>query len=198
MLWPIADGDNIIGTTSAAAGETAEMGWSGLSYSKTYNWYVTASDGTYTTKSPTWKFTTRDDESENMAPHTPDIPIGPNSIDLNVEYEFDAVSFDPDYDDICYRFDWGDGTYSDWIGSFESGEICTGLHVWVDNGTYQIKVKAKDNIGDESNWSDLKVVNVVKNKSLTKEYSFFEGLFDMFPFLKLFFSNFRFFSSVGG
>jgi len=50
-------------------------------------------------------------------------------------------------------WDWGDGSYSAWLGPFDSGEVISASHAW-SKGSYNIKVKAKDVLGAESNWSD--------------------------------------------
>ncbi len=54
----------------------------------------------------------------------------------------------PDGDHIYYLIDWGDGTSSGWIGPYEPGETISVSHVWSDEGTYQIKAKAKDQDGE--------------------------------------------------
>jgi len=54
----------------------------------------------------------------------------------------------PDGDDVFYLIDWGDGTSSGWIGPYEPGETAFISHVWEDVGTYEIKVKAKDQDGE--------------------------------------------------
>jgi len=51
--------DSVIGTdTSVVSGGTASTTWSGLSYSTVYSWYAIADDGSDTTQSATWSFTT--------------------------------------------------------------------------------------------------------------------------------------------
>lgn len=56
------DGDPfvVIGSAdSVASGDSASITWGALAYSTAYEWYVTASDGTALTASPTWRFTTQ-------------------------------------------------------------------------------------------------------------------------------------------
>jgi len=48
--------------------------------------------------------------------------------------------------------DWGDGTTSGWIRPFDSGVNGSASHTWT-RGSYQIKAKAKDIHGVESDWS---------------------------------------------
>ena len=77
---------------------------------------------------------------------------GPTYMEANVEYEFNFSSIDPEGDPVYYRFSWGDGTESDWLGPFESGTIITIKHTWNKKGSYNVKVKAKNENGPESDW----------------------------------------------
>lgn len=52
-------------------------------------------------------------------------------------------------------WDWGDGTHSDWLGPYNSGDMASGNHSWGAMGAYQIKVKAK---GDPNGDGDLLTV----------------------------------------
>lgn len=85
----------------------------------------------------------------NQPPTTPVIS-GPSSGFVNVEYTFTASSTDPDGDQVYYWFDWDDGTNSGWVGPYASGETASAKHTWATKGTYEIKVKAKDEHGSES------------------------------------------------
>jgi subtilisin family serine protease len=89
----------------------------------------------------------------NMNPDIPDIE-GPSNGYLGISYEFTFTSQDPEDDDICYMIDWGDGNCTDWIGPCCSGECITESHSWIELGTCQIKVKAKDNEYGDSGWSE--------------------------------------------
>jgi len=77
-------------------------------------------------------------------------------------------------------WDWGDGTNSGWLEGYYSGDYCKVSHKWEAEGNYNIKVKAKDIHGVESDWSDP--------LSITMPYSynkpilqFLELLFQRFP-----------------
>jgi len=70
------------------------------------------------------------------------------------EYEYTSVTTDPEDDQILYLFDWGDGTASDWLGPYNSGESVTAPHAWPAVGDYEIKVRAKDIEGSIGYWSD--------------------------------------------
>ena len=97
------------------------------------------------------------------APETPAAPNGPDHGVPEDDYEFTAITTDPDGDQLYYMFDWGDGEFSDWEGPFSSGESATSSHSWIDLGDYDIKVMAKDEWGRKSNWSDVTVFPIVEN-----------------------------------
>jgi len=70
------------------------------------------------------------------------------------EYEYSAVTTDPEADQIFYLFDWGDGTQSDWLGPFDSGQGTAATHSWSEVGNYSVKVRAKDVNDSISYWSE--------------------------------------------
>jgi hypothetical protein len=75
------------------------------------------------------------------------------------------MTTDPQGDDIYYLFNWGDRTYSGWLGPYPSGTTAQASHTWRRQGAYNIKVKARDSNGYESQWSDPLQVNLPKNKA---------------------------------
>ncbi|HDM66777.1 MAG TPA: DUF11 domain-containing protein, partial [Thermoplasmatales archaeon] len=100
----------------------------------------------------------------NHPPNKPSKPGGPTSGRIGVSYTYTATTNDPDGDQIYYKFSWGDGTYSDWLGPYSSGEIVSASHSWSTKGNYEIRVKAKDTHGVESEWSDPLPVAMPMNK----------------------------------
>ena len=92
--------------------------------------------------------------TEQRSPNKPNKPSGPNKGDLNTEYTFNTVTLDSNGDQLYYMWNWGDGNISEWIGSYNSGEITSASHSWSEKGVYQIKVKAKDINNLESDWSE--------------------------------------------
>lgn len=90
---------------------------------------------------------------DNLPPDNPRLPSGPVSGKTGITYNYTTNTTDPDDDQVYYQWDWGDGNISDWLGPAVSGEIATAQHTWTTQGSYQIKVKAKDNLGLESDWS---------------------------------------------
>jgi len=112
-------------------------------------------------------------------PEKPSKPQGPTSGTAGVEYTYTTSTTDPDDDQIHYKWDWGDGTYSDWLGPHDSGEIVSANHIWDEEGNYEIKVKAKDSYDQESDWSDPLPVTMPRNKLLPN--TLFLRLLERFP-----------------
>ena len=88
------------------------------------------------------------------APDTPKLPFGPILGKQNTVYQYSINTTDPENNSIFYLFDWGNGNYSDWVGPFDNEMICCETHSWVEFGTYNIRVKAKDKWGQISDWSE--------------------------------------------
>ncbi len=124
-----------------------EMYWGDFNIPITY--FTTKEYGAYT---PYLVVETVD--SGNNPPNKPDRPSGEMSGRVGGVYTYYSRSTDPDGDDIYYYIDWGDGSYSGWIGPYTSGSIVSASHTWITPGSYEIRVKAKDVHGAESEWSD--------------------------------------------
>ncbi len=92
-------------------------------------------------------------EPENQPPNTPSSPSGPDTGTPGASYNFSATTTDPDGDQVAFKFSWGDGTESDWTSFVDSGGSASLSHSWSSEGTYQVKVKAKDTYNAESGWS---------------------------------------------
>ena len=90
----------------------------------------------------------------NSYPPEPPTVDGPTAGRINKEYEYTAVTTDPEGDQVLYMFDWGDGTRSEWFGPVISGDSISASHAWSEIGDYEIKARAKDIEGAGSNWSD--------------------------------------------
>ncbi|HDS59276.1 MAG TPA: PKD domain-containing protein [Thermoplasmatales archaeon] len=90
----------------------------------------------------------------NNRPYTPEPPTGEGRGRKGQSYAYTAVTTDMEGDDVYYQWDWGDGSQSDWLGPYSSGEPCTLNHTWTDTGVYAITVRARDEAGSVSEWSD--------------------------------------------
>jgi len=91
---------------------------------------------------------------ESQAPAKPATPSGPASGGAGTTYTYTTSTTDPDGDDVYYLFDWGDETYSGWVGPYASGATGSASHEWTTQGDYEIRVVAKDDHGVTSVWSD--------------------------------------------
>jgi predicted acyl esterase len=100
-------------------------------------------------------------------PNTPEKINGLKIGKAGGEYCYSILVDDPDGDNIYALFDWGDGSYSGWIGPYKSGEKIKASHVWKEKGTYNIKVKIRDNTGAKSDWSEPIEVRIPIEKKLS-------------------------------
>lgn len=89
----------------------------------------------------------------NTPPNTPQAPAGPDNGTTNTSYTFTATTTDPEGDDVAFKFDWGDGSQSNWTSYIDSGSSTSMSHSWSAEGTYYVKAKAKDIYSVESGWS---------------------------------------------
>ncbi len=73
-FYDASDG-SLIGTdTGVASGGTASVTWDGLAYNTTYEWYTVADDGSASTTSSTWSFTT-EEETTTGSMHVQDVNL---------------------------------------------------------------------------------------------------------------------------
>lgn len=94
-------------------------------------------------------------------PEEPLAPTGPTEGLHKTSYVYSSSTTDPNPGDkIYYQFNWDDGSSGEWIGPYDSGETATKSHFWSEPGTYDVKVKAKDLAGSESDWSDVTTVTM--------------------------------------
>ncbi len=103
----------------------------------------------------------------NQPPNKPAKPSGPPRGNVGTAYTYSTSTTDPDTDNVYYWFDWGDGNNSGWVGPYASGAVGNASHTWASKGTYNIKVKAKDDpYGQESAFSDPLTVTMPRNKHI--------------------------------
>jgi hypothetical protein len=101
-------------------------------------------------------------------PETPSVPDGPDEWVQYVETTFSTMAIEPEGEQVYYKFDWGEGNFSDWVGPYESGETGEASHVWEELGDYEIKAMAKDINGVQSEWSDPAFLSIVENEKPSK------------------------------
>ncbi|UCG43212.1 MAG: PKD domain-containing protein, partial [candidate division WOR-3 bacterium] len=54
---------------------------------------------------------------------------------------------------IAFLFDWGDGSDENWSAEVRSGDTLSRAHAYPDTGRYSVRVKARDQEGNESEWT---------------------------------------------
>jgi len=114
----------------------------------------------------------------NTPPDAPDID-GPLKIKKDAEVNFAFTATDPENDAVYYFIDWDDGNTEETDTYTASGEEVTVKHSWNEKGTYNIKAKAVDFYGNESDWSELEVI-VPRIRTSTIN-SLFLQLLERFP-----------------
>jgi len=71
---------------------------------------------------------------------------------------------------------------TDWTDYSASGTEITLSHTWDEKGNYEIKLKAKDIHGVQSEWSDPLSITMTKNKVINLPFlQFIQKLLDRFP-----------------
>jgi subtilisin family serine protease len=116
---------------------------------------------------------------KNSAPSTPELS-GPTRCIIEEKYSFNISSVDFNGDEINFYVEWDDSSIEEWIGPYDSGEIVKVKHNWTEKGIYNIRVKARDVYGAESDWATLEI-NVPKNKAMSLNL-FLQRFFHRFPF----------------
>ena len=94
-------------------------------------------------------------------PEKPMKPFGPTYCKAGEKYGYITSSVDPEGSPVCYGWDWdGDGNVDEWTDYYTCGKNISTFHTWSKEGSYQIRVKAKDMSGKESEWSDPLPISV--------------------------------------
>lgn len=103
------------------------------------------------------------ENEDNVAPEKPTKLSGPIKCRVNKEYTFFSSTTDVNGDRMFYVFDWGDGTFNftDW---YESGQTASMSHSWSKKGSYNLRIKAIDDYGAESPWSDPLPISMPRDR----------------------------------
>lgn len=108
----------------------------------------------------------------NSPPDNPSKPSGPESVYAWAAYTYTSFASDPDGDEAEYTFDWGDGNMSR-TNIVRSGCNASAGHSWNEEGTYLIRVIARDQLGATSKWSGNLTVIVIANNKPNKPRNLF-------------------------
>jgi len=91
----------------------------------------------------------------NSPPVKPEDPIGQTDGEVGVEYTYNVHAIaDPEGDLTYYKFYWGNGESSQWLGPFNPSENVTAKYTWRFSGEYNVEVKCRDMYWGVSNFSN--------------------------------------------
>ena len=99
---------------------------------------------------------------------------------VDVEMIFYINSIDPHSQNISYYINWMDGS-DEWSNPLPSGVTHTISHTWTEQGKYSIMVKARNEMGAESNYS---IFDITTSKQKTINHQFFNWLVEKITFLQ--------------
>lgn len=122
----------------------------------------------------------------NNPPEKPDKPEGSTSGRTHIKHIYSTVSTDIDGDRLYYCWSWGDDTI-EWFGPYDSGEVCSVSHKWNEENTYDIKVKARDEWGSESEWSEPLPISMPKTRDINNYISWLFQFFKEISYLRFIF-----------
>ncbi len=120
----------------------------------------------------------------NEVPNKPNPPNGPSRPCVDVTNTYTVSTLDPDGHRVKFIFDWGDDETSttDFV---DSEAVASASHRWDEKGNYQIKVRAEDEYGKQSEWSDPLPIQVPRFKSMhnSKNFEFYLTKIYLFSYL---------------
>jgi hypothetical protein len=124
-------------------------------------------------------------QEDNHPPETPYIG-GRTEFGLGTEAEIFVECADPDNNPISFLVDWDDGTDSGWQYDLpymitQQNSYIRFLHKYTSMGSYNIRVKARDDFGGESDWGTFKII-ISKNKAINTPL-FLQKFLQRFPFM---------------
>jgi hypothetical protein len=119
---------------------------------------------------------------ENLPPDKPKID-GSNKGSPGTEYTYSIIASDPDEDSLYVKWDWDDGTSSDWLGPFLTGTEVSDSHIWNTKGIYTVSATVEDEHG--LSVTAYKEVNMPRSKIYNTFLQWiFERFLKAFPIFK--------------
>jgi len=103
----------------------------------------------------------------NPPPENITKPAGTTHCITGRAYTYTTSATEPENEQICYQFNWGDGNLSDWTDFVVPGTIGSASHAWGMRGNYSVRARAKDTAGSKSKWSDPLNIVVVDLPTLS-------------------------------
>jgi hypothetical protein len=131
-------------------------------------WKIVAKNAYGSTPGPLWSFTTGKVVFHSVS--APTTPSGSSYEDKNLTCTFTTGGSICDQGHgIQYKFDWGDGQYSDWLSIKIGGALFISTsHSWSSYGTYSIRAQARCATDNNvvSGWSFIKSITICESHFL--------------------------------
>jgi hypothetical protein len=89
--------------------------------------------------------------------YIPSTPTGTTFGYVNIEYEYTLISLNKE---AYWRFDWGDGTTTDWLQLAESETSITQSHSWGSAENYQVRIQFKNEVYKDGVYSNPLIVTI--------------------------------------
>ena len=102
-----------------------------------------------------------------MPPQKPGFIEAPAEGFAQKPVQFEATTLDPDSGAVYYRFAWGDGDTTGWLGPAGYGYGKSEHHTYISLGEYHVTAQAKDTDEMESEWSDTTTISIADLNELT-------------------------------
>jgi hypothetical protein len=97
----------------------------------------------------------------NQPPQAAATPDGTPEVYTDDEDFLWTSAVESEGDQVYYRWAFGDGDSSDWMGPYDSGDTCMVGHSWSTSGDYEVSAFVKDQFDAEAaSWSDPFTVTV--------------------------------------
>lgn len=109
----------------------------------------------------------------NSAPLKPETPQGETDGKTGQIYRYETSAIDENDHELYYQWDWDDGSTSNWLGPYDSGDNVFVSHTFEEEGSYSIRVRCRDEYGLESEWSDPLAVSMPRILSFWDIVEFF-------------------------
>ena len=109
----------------------------------------------------------------NNPPDNPVTPAGPSEVFANSTASYIFSATDPDGDSVylCFSSDDAGYGYTNWSNLVASGDTVSSQFNWYNSGTQRLRVRALDEHGYYSDWSQWLTITVKEPVGRMKEES---------------------------